>query len=83
MIAIQMLLKEAFQALSMHKVYLYVFCKFLGRVDKWKLCDTVRQFFVWQGSEAAVVAGLRQGFAGYYSGYKKLRRSSCAFFDVI
>ena len=37
-------------------------CRFsLGRVDKRKLCDTARQFFVWQGSEAAVVAGLRQG----------------------
>ncbi len=35
---------------------------FLGRVEKRKLCDTARQFFVWQGSEVAVVAELRQGF---------------------
>ena len=28
----------------------------LGRVDKRKLGDTARQFFVCQGSEAAVVA---------------------------
>ena len=35
----------------------------LGRVEKRKLCDTARQFFVWQGSEGAVVAELRQVFA--------------------
>ena len=34
----------------------------LGRVEKRKLCVTARQFFVWQGNEAAVVAELRQGF---------------------
>ena len=35
----------------------------LGRVEKRKLCDIARQFFVWQGSEDAVVAELRQVFA--------------------
>ena len=41
--------------------------KYIGRVEKRKLCDTARQFFVWQGSEDAVVAELRQVFAGEYA----------------
>ena len=36
---------------------------FSGGVDKCRLCTIARQFFVWQGSEIAVVAELRQDFA--------------------
>ena len=35
---------------------------FSGGVDKCRLCTIARQFFVWQGSEIAVVAELRQDF---------------------